>query len=199
MARMRKLPVVQSAVTSHLGLRTEAGHPLFVLRQPVADLPPGRLGASEHVQLGADAGIVVEQSGGDADRREICSLARRERAADAAKEAKAARCRLELLHKMLTRKQPELVDIDVNIAGEGGSGQLPAVAAMTVGQSADLIDFESDASAEAAPLDHRAAPVVNVALPVRCDGSPATCHVQWRLLSAPGHSLMILSGGAVRE
>jgi hypothetical protein len=62
---------VRVLVASGLQFRREARHPFLVLRQPVSDLPPRRLGTGEHMQLRPHAGIIVEQSGRNTHRSEI--------------------------------------------------------------------------------------------------------------------------------
>jgi hypothetical protein len=73
-----------------------------------------------------------------------------------------------LLHQTLTRKQPVLVGIDVDIAGEGSTAQFTAIATMAMGEGSNFINLESDASAEATAFDH-------LCNPIRLDGQARQC------------------------
>src|SRR5262245_28080700 len=67
--------------------RLESGHPFLELRKIVADRPPVRARAHEHVQGRSNARIVVEGAGRDAPGRHVLGLPGHRRATDGAELA----------------------------------------------------------------------------------------------------------------
>jgi hypothetical protein len=56
--------------------------------------------------------------------------------------------------KSSPESNPELVSIDVDIAGEGSTAQFTEIATMAMSEGSNFINLESDASAEATAFDH---------------------------------------------
>src|SRR4051812_7649673 len=73
-----------------LRLRPVARNPFFMLGQVVLNRPPGRARRRKYVQARPNLGIVVEQTGGDADRLQMTCLAWSQAAADLATIAETA-------------------------------------------------------------------------------------------------------------
>jgi hypothetical protein len=81
-------------------------------------------------------------------------LAWRSRATNTAEASETAGCGFEALYQIASRQQPELVDVDVDEAGERRAGQLPAIDAMAMRQRSGRLDLETDPPTETAPPDH---------------------------------------------
>ncbi len=142
-----------------------------MLREAIGDGPPRCARRDKDMEHRANARIVVQQSGRNADGRKIGRFAGSVAAADAATFTRAPPGGLILCKRVLASGETELVGIDMRIGRESRTAEFSTYRAMAGRERPDLVDLETNRTAGAASMNHRVLSITavkNPSVPLRC-------------------------------